>query len=119
MGYNIFRGIDSHFDAEKCGYKRPDRFNLRPGDKVYAYDTYLEVAPIEPYIVVKTTEDGESVITEVKSENRNCYWDITGWFGSEKPDVMKQYKLSSDKRYWFFDYVKPTTGGRQKFIENE
>ena len=117
MGYDIFRGIDSHFDAEKCGYKSPNRFNLKPGDKVYAYDTYYEVAPIEPYTVAKTTD--ENVIVEVKSDNRNCYWDITGWLGREKPDVMKQYGLSGDKRYWFFDYVKPTTGGRQKFIDNE
>ena len=117
MGYDIFRGIDNYFDAENHGYKHPNRFNLKPGDKVYAYDTYLEVAPIEPYTVAKATE--ESVIVEVKSENRNCYFDITGWFGREKPDVMKRYGLSGDKRYWFFDYVKPTTGGRQIFIDNE
>lgn len=112
-----FEGIHSRFDAKEDGYVNPTRILLRPGDKVYGYDTYFEVAPIEPYTVVRMA--GETVITEVKRENRHCYRDIIGWLGSEKPDVMRRYNLSSDKRYWFFEWVKPVKKGMRGFIDIE
>lgn len=113
----LFEDINSIFAAKNDGYKKPNRFNLKPGNKVYGYDTYYDVAPVEPYTVVRMS--GETVITEVKRENRHCYRDIMGWLGSEKPDVMRRYWLSGDKRYWFFEYVKPVMARQPEFIDNE
>ena len=116
-GVFLFEDIDNLFVAKDNGYRKPTKFNLKPGDKVYGYDTYFNVAPVEPYTVVKMA--GDTVITEVKRENRHCYQDIRGWLGSEKPDVMRKHWLSGDKRYWFFEYVKPVMKKAPSFIDNE